>query len=274
MPSGKMTGLLLIGFVVLAIGGVAQPALNSSPPDAPSQTTPTPGTASPPGISAGRVTEPLTLSRAHGETLQHRSYTIEETHVQRYANGTLRKRRAATTQVAANDSRYLFRSNIFLNAAATDEWSTDGWYNRTAASNGTLARTRLSTRGKTSYTTHYATSGVPAPPTTVPHGNPSSTEGIYAQFAKVSNVSVTRTEDGYSLRADSSPAAITNVSFSVNITDAPLIEQLSISYIKSIDGTRVHVTTRLDYDAVGSTTVELPDWYEHEHSSSQSPTTS
>lgn len=273
------TTLCLVGIVLLAGCAGVQFQWGSDPSTA--TTTPTPDTKEditqyPPGISASGVPNPSTLSSAHATLLEGQSYSVSKSYEIEYANGTVYTHEAVSTQVAANNERYLYN--------ATVRGTTDRIYGSSNAtlvrySNGSVVVQKIEIGGETSYRIVTGSNGEPVSPSGL-LPDPTASDRISILFGALSNVSVTHQGgsvylvEASSLKQDSLPVngiLITNVTdfnFAATVTSDGLVRQYTVSYEGEINGQKVSVREQRAYDSVGQTTVEEPSWYEHAVSNS------
>lgn len=74
--------------------------------------------SSPPGLTAGEVSEPFTLASAHQDLLANDSYTVTESSSIRHSNGTVVTEEQVSATIGPTDSRYVYRRSVNGTASA------------------------------------------------------------------------------------------------------------------------------------------------------------
>lgn len=259
---------LLVALLLVLAGcdaPVAQPTVGESVTAAPVPDVPT--TATPTGQFAPGVREAgvdgIRLAAAHERSLAGVSYTVNQTLVQRYANGTLRSRYVTVAQFGAEPGRFL---------SVLDQ---------TDRGDGALV-TRSVRRygdGEHAYQSIIEGNETTAEPLRWPDGERRDPRGVYPE--NVTNVRsiqrvftlVSSRQTGTVVvngtryaRVESGPNAslppLGNVSVTALVSPAGLVREYRVSYDVSRTEGSVHTVVALSYTRVGETTVTAPAWVE------------
>jgi len=215
------------------------------------ETTPSGDVEYPPGITDDKIADSFTLADAHSTTLQDTSFSVSQTSEIRYTNGTLYTRENQSTHVAADKTRFRYRSTVngtaprFLGGPS----GTVELY-----SNGSVVVRKLEARGNVSYGLVTNPQGEPADPLSTYRGMPLQSSRIPILFGQIENVSVTRQSNGtYLVEATSSSSNtlevrgtsvrnITAVDFSATVTSDGLVREYRLSFQGTVNGQPVTVT--------------------------------
>jgi len=221
-------------------------------------------------VSSGDVTAPFQLVEAHRDQLRE-SYTVGEEYAIRFENGTLYQSELSTTEVATTASRYRHQTAV-MGTAPNFLGGVDGTL--TIFSNGTVAVRKLTVGENNTYRIYTDASGTPIDPATVAHGTPTNDDRISTLFSYAESVKVERhNASTYTVEATVftteslivGGTTIQNVSvdsFTATITADGLVQRYELELSGTLAGQPVSVTERVEYTAVGSTTVEPPAWVE------------
>lgn len=227
--------------------------------------------STPPGLTEAGLTDTNALVDAHAETLENRSLTLQERGVQRYENGTLRWRENQTVRVAANRTRYLL---------VTDEmgrpiFGGDGNHVEIFADGDRLYRSVRTPNSSWADVVRTA-DGDAATPRSIAL-DPARTDDTYVLLnvfdASGSESVRQQSPDSRRYYVETSDLelpgllashleldAVQNATLTVVVTADGRIEEYRVEFGGTQDGTVVRGERTLWYEAVGETTVEVPDW--------------
>ena len=233
----------------------------------------------PPGVDALGVRDPNALASAHSRALENASsYTFERTHVERWANGSVRGRYDESLAYVQTADRFHYVRTV---AGVTDRVRglRSGRYERW--SNGSVAVERFappdgepSTRILTTVQGAFARLDRPVVV------EPTQSRTLYSLFVVSNGTDVRRVDGGYRIEAfDVNPRSAVNlapptgvrrsavrdvrdVSFVVLARPDGLVTAFELRYTASVAGDTVTVTRRVQYDDVDATAVPRPDWVE------------
>lgn len=239
------------------------PAAVPTPPPTPSPTpTPTPGPPS--GLTARGVVDPLELANAHQVALLGTSYTVRRRHVERYANGSLRMRSNATTQVGTTPDHYYFAYRVDEpartlrgeNGTRVETWSNGKVVLTLAAFDNTTSYSR---REPTAIRRYYA-------------------DELYIALSSLNTTVERTTRDGatvYRIRATTTRPPTTvesltygrprvrtveNVSFHALVAPTGLVRLYHLEYTAHAEEGTIRVTETARFTRVGTTNVTRPAW--------------
>lgn len=229
-----------------------------------------------PGLTERGIEEVSALTDAHRERLGDESLTIDSLTVERYENGSVRKRTNMTTRTAANRTRY----RVAVNTTEPNWLSgTDGEGELWA--NGTHVFRAHATNGTTTYS--LAFDSTVADPREYLFGDLTNSERLLVAFAAFENERVQRVDGGnatvpkrYRVTATDlahpdflgpDDAEARNATLGAVIeTDGPesetFVREYTLRYETTVEGETVSVTERVRFSNVGETTVERPAWYD------------
>jgi hypothetical protein len=236
-----------------------------------SETITTEGGPLAPGLTEDGIADANVLVNAHGSSLDGESLTMQERHVQRYGNGTLRWQENRTILAASNRTRYLMVTDVtgkpmFGDSESRAEIFADGdrVYRSVRTPNGSWADVLRTA------------SGDPGSPSEVPV-DPARTDDAYVLLsafdANGSEYVRERTPDARRYLVETSALehpgllashleldAVRNATLEVIVTSDGRIEEYRVEYEGTHDGAVVRGERTLWYSAVGETTVEAPAW--------------
>lgn len=261
-----MSRISLVLVVVLLLAGCnaptaepTEPTLTPAPvPETPS---PTPSRGLAPGVGPTGVADAAALAAAHARVLGSASYTVNQTLLQRYPNGTVDARYVTVARFAADHT--VFRSTL-RQADRRDgrlvtrrvERYGDGDRVYEAVTEGNTTEHRL-VRGA---------DGEPRSPVNVFPANLTNRRSIARLFTLVgTEVIDRRIENGTRLvtvgTTEPQPLPpLQNVTVTATVQADGLVRAYRVEYGVERDGARVAVLVVLRYTAVGATTPEAPPW--------------
>lgn len=276
MEAGVRLRLGVVVAVLVVLAGC------SSPPSGGDTATPTAVDVPddpPPGVDTLGVRDANALAAAHSRALENASsYTFERTHVERWANGTVRSRYDESLAYVQTADRFHYVRSV---AGAGDRVRglRSGRYERW--SNGSVAVERFappdgesSARILTTVQGEFARIDRPVAVETT------QSQTLYSLFVVSNGTDVRRVDGSYRIEAyDVNPRSAVNlapptgvrrsaasdvhdVSFVVLARPDGLVTAFELRYTASVAGDVVTVTRRVQYDDVGATTVPRPDWVE------------
>lgn len=226
-----------------------------------------------PGLGDDGVTAPRVLADAHATALTNRSYRLRANRSVRYPNGSVREQLTVDLRLGA-DRAYLVETAT--NGPEAPVFLGRPPANATFYSDGTTYLRKLTRDGETTYNAFEPVAGAGTWQywaRTVPFGgegaNPRSF--VLRTFRAVpTTLAATPTVEGeqrYRLVGNRTTApfeadiaAPREVTLKATVTATGLVRSVSLTYEGYADGERVLVTRRVVYEAVGSTTVERPEW--------------
>lgn len=268
---------LVLSLVVLAgcnFGQGPRQTHTSTPAPVPSETAASipPTTAPPAGVQ-----NPFERARIHTSSLQQTAYTVNETYVIRYRNGTVYHRRVATTRVGANRSTYNFTSR-----ARTEAPNHPGNHTTYAYSNGSVAALRVSTADGMTDQVFRPREGEPFSSEYVTT-RATNEERLAFLYSIARNVSIAEEgEAGYVLRATTIAEDTLEVdgieiqNTSVDVFSARFVDGLVREYLLRLQGTvggrSVTVTEQVRYSMVGNTSIAPPERYLEQTTPTLNPT--
>lgn len=245
---------------------------------------PVPSTEAPGNLPAGLtregVEDPWAISKAHHTALRN-SFTLSANQTVQNSNGSLRAQRNVTVRVAANHSRHhvhiSFAGPGALRLLGEPPARAEFW------SDGELylsAITRENTTAHKTFQPTFTASGHVAGSTSywltvaAPGGQPAL--DIYPLFAGFTNWTVGRIEginrpmvrvtasqlDREEILSQSEYVdTITDGRFVAVIDSSGFVRRYHLTYTGRVGDDTVTVTRRVSVRAVGSTTVQKPEWY-------------
>ncbi|MFB6117013.1 hypothetical protein [Halosegnis sp.] len=213
-----------------------------------------------PGITDEGVADPGRLANAHASRLATVSYTVNQTLVQRYANGSLRSRYVTRARFAAEPGRFsatvhqVERENNQLVERSTRRFG-DGERAYVADSEG----------NQTSYRLIRYPGGGPRDPEDVYIRNLTNAAAIERLFTLVDTETVGQfTENGtrYVKLRSGKPTTVPplrNVTIEAIVSEHGVVRSYHIEYDVTRDG-QLEAVVVVSYSEIGSTTVERPAW--------------
>ena len=251
---------------LLVVAGCNVPASDPAPDTATVTPAPVPESTATgpevfaPGVTGDGVTTPTRLARAHARTLEATSYTVNQTLVQRFDNGTLRSRYVTHARFAPEQGR--FRASL----QQVDREEGDRVRRRTRRfGDGERAYVANTEANDTTYRLLRYPDGEPRPPSSVYVRNLTNSGTIERLFTLVDTRTVgTFTENGtrYARVRSSEPAALPplqNVTLVATISERGVVAQYRVEYDVVRTG-RVEATIVVSYTDLGTTTVDRPAW--------------
>ena len=270
--------------VALALAGCgAAPFVGGSDEPVPAAT-PVPGERltgpNPPGVDSGQVLNPTTLGRAHERAIENRSYVLVSNRTVRGVDETLRSRLAVRLALDEDRSFHVEVSTegpeapVLLGEPPAEAvyWSDGETYLR-----------RLTRDGRTTHDAYGP------PPTwvgtwsywarSVPFGGGNNRPStFYASLfsavptkvtgpATLGNVTALRIEsrDDRPFSDEGFPGdveSVHDVSLVALVDDDGLVRSLELRYSGTVEGEPVRVHRTVRYEAVGSTSIDRPRWYD------------
>lgn len=255
--------LLLVALVVLAgcslptDGGTATPDRVTAAPVP--EATARPGVLAP-GVTEAGVTDPGRLAAAHARTLEATSYTVNQTLVQRWTNGTLRSRYVTVARFGAEPGRFdarleqVDRENGQLRTRRVHRYG-DGERVYIATTEG----------NDTDYRLLRYPDGAPRDPTDVYLRNLTNVLAVERVFTLVpTDTTGTFTENGTRFVRVESTAPTTilplrNVTVTATVAESGVIRSYRVRYDVTREG-ELRATVALRYSNVGTTAVTDPPW--------------
>jgi len=209
--------------------------------------------------------EPFALAEAHEDALLGRSYTVDYTHRETYANGSRRIARNWTTTFGQNRSRFRqYRDATFGNdtvrrqlyANGTHVWATERSNGRRIEAPQLLQTPNGDPLPPSDALLRAAPaalrSGLLAMSVTDVTKLDTTPSGVDAPLFKVEgNETTTPNPFGNETR---------NASFTLFVTEAGRVVEFTYAYTYERNGEVVHARTRVQYRNVGTATVERPEW--------------
>ena len=269
-----MRAVLLAALVVLAgcsgFAGSGDPTETVTPvPELPDEP------VYPPGVTGSGVMDPGAVASAHADEVADVSYTLLSARTVRAENGTLLSH--FTVQVELDDD-HSYRARARTEGPAAPKflgrppatavfWSDGETYLRTLAREGTTTYDELDPGSQVVPTWRYWT-GAAA------FGDRSSSaittiRDVLAAFtwrvgtAERGNTTDYRLESEAYTAGTVGPPEVTdvrNATATVTVTEPGLVRSIRLRYVGTIDGNPVAIERTVEYDAVGNTTVERPEW--------------
>lgn len=223
-----------------------------APDDQPAPTPATVPADRPPGVTATGEVRTIALLENHTATLGDRSVTLRERHVERFANGTLRRNRTTTLYAGREryylDERYQGENPWGPSSAAVryERWG-----------NGSLGVEAVSTGEERRYGVDRATVG----PVT-------RFDRLYLLLSTLDPTVVRDSGDGVVLRAtgvtgvdlDDPVEDVRNVTLVARVTGDGLVREYRLTYTGTVDGATVRVTERAAFTDLGRTAAPRPAW--------------
>jgi hypothetical protein len=224
-----------------------------------------------PGLTADGLADAATFSDAHASNLDERSLTLQERHVQRYANGTLRWRKNQTVRVAANRTRYLLVTDV----TGRPMFGDDGGRMEVFADGDRVFRA-VETPNRSSANVFRTSDGDPTSPRGVPF-DPTKSDELYVLlnvFDVTGSEKVERAPRPVGrIRLHSSRLelpellasrleldTVRNATLEAVVTPEGVVEEYRIEYEGTQGDAVVRGEATVWQEAVGETTVEAPDW--------------
>jgi hypothetical protein len=252
--------------VLLAVAGCNAPASDPTPDATPVTPAPVPAstatgpTVFAPGVTDEGVTNPPRLARTHAQTLDTTSYTVNQTLVRRFDNGTVRSRYATRARFAEEQAR--FRASL----RQVDHEDGERTVQRTRRfGDGDRAYVASTEGNRTDYRLLRYPDGEPRPPSNVYVRNLTNPGTIERLFTLVDTYTVeTFTENGtrYAHLRTVEPETLSplqNVTLSATVSERGVVTRYRLDY--SVTRTaRVETTVVVSYTNLGNTTVERPAW--------------
>lgn len=213
-----------------------------------------------PGVTEAGVTDPGRLAAAHARTLEATSYTVNQTLVQRWTNGTLRSRYVTVARFGAEPGRFdaqLEQTDREAGRLVTRRVHRYG--------DGERAYIATTEGNRTSYRLLRYPDGAPRDPTDVYLRNLTNVLAVERVFTLVPTDTVgTFTENGtrYVRVESTAPTTILplrNVTVTATISESGVIRAYRVRYDVTREG-ELRATVALRYTAVGSTQVTEPPW--------------
>lgn len=273
--------LLAVAFVLAGCGGA--PFVGGSDEPVPAAT-PVPGERltgpDPPGVESGRVLGPTTLGRAHERVIENRSYLLVSNRTVRRADGTLRSRLAVRLALDEDRSFHVDVSTEgpeapeFLGRPPAEAayWSDGSTYLRRLTRDGRTTHVEYDEPGTWVGTWSYWARSVPFGggnnrPSTFYASLFSAVPTRVVDATSVENVTVVRIEArGEEPFSDETfpgdVESVHDVSLVALVDDDGLVRSLDLRYSGTAEGEPVRVHRTVRYEAVGSTGVERPPWYD------------
>lgn len=224
----------------------------------------------PPGVEASGVTDPATLTSAHGSVLSNRSYTTTQTTTVTFDNGTVYAEWVRNATVASRD-HYLFDSERRGPGTPVGYGSRVAFY----ADDETTQQLVVSWDGTRDVRREpVGFIGQDDPFDGLPRQRDLGRENIVYQLlasaetqtveSQPNNGCYRITVDGATpttlpFVADAGPANAT-----VHVTPDGVVTDLVVSYTATVDGEPVRVRRVVRYDEIGTATVDRPEWVEAE----------
>lgn len=207
------------------------------------------------GVNGGRLAE------AHTRALANTSYTVNQTLVQRYSNGTLRSRYVTVARFTATPGRFTATLN------QTDR--RDGQLvERTVRryGDGDDAYAAITERNTTRYQRLRWPDGEPRDPRQVYPENLTNTRSIARVFTLVETRVVDTVEVNGTRYArlnsvgNASLPPLANVSVTALVSERGVLRSYRVTYDVSRSEGSVQATVAVSYTRVGETTVSEPAW--------------
>jgi hypothetical protein len=213
-----------------------------------------------PGVTDAGVTNPGRLAAAHARTLEATSYTVNQTLVQRWTNGTLRSRYATVARFGAEPGRFDAR------LVQTDR--EDGrLVTRQVRRYGDGERAYIATTeaNRTTYRLLRYPDGEPRDPTDVYLRNLTNVLAVERVFTLVPTDTVgtfTENDTRFARVESTAPTTILplrNVTVTATVAESGVIRSYRVRYDATREG-ELRASVALRYTAVGTTTVTDPPW--------------
>lgn len=270
-----------------------------TPVDVPGASTPrTPASNLPPGVTPGGVGDPLALARAHARALEGRSYTVRSVVTVQYSNGTLRGRRRTVARVGADRRRFRVvhvtlgpapplrpvREGAVRAPGRSELWSDGrGLLRSSTRPNGTVYRSvppgeyesdpsveRARWRGLAGVGGEDVHLVFNAVRTTVVgrEGGNESGNRTAVRIESTGRASAGSVAEAHSIGAayeyplGAEFDTVSSVDLTATVGSEGLVREYRFAYTVGDEDGRVRVVRRVDYSAVGGTTVGRPAWYE------------
>lgn len=229
-----------------------------------SSPTPPPSSTATPAETAERGAR---LVRRHRESLSGRPFRMHRNHTVRFANGTVWTRTNATVTVGADPSRYVFRLVVtgrrgVLYGAATGEFER--------YANGSAVVERVVTSDERVVRVARRRYGEPISPARAYHGEPFDAGVDLLRRARDRYVTYVGPERYRIVAREfagdtfTTPVGrvrnLTVVAFVALVGPSGRVESRRLVYRGTLDGHRVYGVYHVEYEAVGTATVERPAW--------------
>lgn len=262
--------------LIAGCGGTAGPATQSptvvSPAPVPTdEPNPTQRPRLAPGLAPTGIVDALELSEAHERFLRNRSETVRLTRTNRYPNGTLRDRTVQVTRVAANRDRFHTILSVegpearFFGPGGRGEYWSDGerMLQRLVRSN----RTSYSVTEPEDYEPELSSSLIPSPGGgrvyfLVTLGSYRVTHRWVQNGTEMYRIVATRVTDSDNIAASETVDNVRNVSLRMVIDERGVLRRFVLEYTAERTGTTLNVRLTGEHRAIGTTTVDRPDWYD------------
>lgn len=215
------------------------------------------------GVAGGR------LGNVHGEALEGVSYTVNQTLLQRYANGTVRSRYVTVARFAADPSR--FRTTL-RQADREDGRLVTRTVSRYG--DGERAYEAVTEANTTRYGVVRWPDGEPREASAIYPGNLTNDRSIARVFTLVETRPVEEFEANGTryVRLRSVPNAtlppLSNVTVTAVVSEEGLVRSYRVSYDVSRTEGSVRTTVALSYTRVGETVVVEPPWLDRARNAS------
>lgn len=235
-------------------------------------TTATPSAASfPPGVIDDGVDDPLALTNAHAIVLTDSSFEVAMATTERYENGTLRIRKRITGTFAQDKNRYVVD---YVAPGSGQRMMDSSTGSLSAWANGERIYQRFVIGGPASYQLLYDANGNLREPREHLLADQIDEDRLYVLFSAFdcSTERVARDVTTYHrLTSDSiSNTAAIAASFDLDeiehanltavVDSRGVIHEYRIEYVGSVDDRTVRGVHEVEYDNVGSVSVERPSW--------------
>lgn len=224
-----------------------------------------------PGLATTGIVDALRLSEAHERYLRNRSETVRLTRTNRYPNGTLHDRTVQITRVAANRDRFHTILSVdgpaarFFGPGGRGEYWSDGerMLQLLVRSN----RTSYSVTEPEDYEPELSSSLIPSPGGGRVYflatlGSYRVTDRWYTNGTTKYRVIATRVTDPDNIAASETVNNVRNVSLRMVIDERGVLRLFVLEYTAEGRGTTLNVRLTGEHRAIGSTTVDRPDWYD------------
>jgi hypothetical protein len=249
----------------------------------------------PPGITPGGVEDPFALARAHTVALEGRSYTVRSVVTLRHPNGTLRGRRRTVARVGADRRRFhvvhvtlgprppfrpLRRGAVrapgrsaFWSDGRRLVWSVSrpngtvygatppGEYDPGGAGVWERWRGPADTGGEDIYLVLNAVR------TTVSAGAGANASGSTVRVGSTGRSSAGSVAEAHSIGAafeypfGAEADTVSGVELTATVGSNGFVREYRFAYVAGDEDARLRVVRRVAYSAVGTTTIDRPEWY-------------
>lgn len=201
------------------------------------------------------------LARAHARALSTTSYTVNQTIVQRYSNGTLRSRYVTVARFTETPGRF---AATLSQADRRDGRLVERTVRRYG--DGEAAYAAITEANTTRYQRLRWPDGEPRDPRQVYPENLTNARSIARVFTLVETRMVDTVEVNGTryARLESAPNAtlppLTNVSVTALVSERGVLRSYRVTYDVSRAEESVRATVAVSYTRVGETTVSEPPW--------------